>query len=170
MEECRPDPNPSTNKGVCIKKSTDPLAIKQLDELTKKVVINEGIKEGEVCTKGITKCEIPLYCDGICKKTWNLISKVSGNRIPPPPGDPNCRDALDSNENDETNSKCIEIEELCNKIIYIQLMREQCPKTCGYCDNPELILYDEISNENNEDKSYDESSEDNDKRINNKIK
>jgi len=52
MEECRPDPDPFTNRGVCLKKSSDPAARKQLDELTKKGGgigggTTYGVKEGE---------------------------------------------------------------------------------------------------------------------------
>ena len=82
--------------------------------------------------------------------------------MPPPPGDPNCRDALDSDETDENNTKCSEWEELCKVIIYVQLMREQCPKTCGYCDDPSLTLVEYDQDKSDEEESFEDEDEESD--------
>lgn len=43
------------------------------------------------CAIGSSKCAAPFFCDkdGICKRTKNLRSEVTGHRIPPPPGGQN---------------------------------------------------------------------------------
>jgi hypothetical protein len=74
-----------------------------------------------------------------------LKGEITGHRIPPPPEYKNCRDALDSGETDENKSKCKERKELCTQPLYIELMKEQCPKTCGYCEDPNLDLAEYVA-------------------------
>ncbi|KAI1710255.1 shK domain-like domain-containing protein [Ditylenchus destructor] len=50
---------------------------------------------------------------------------------------PNCRDALagDGESSDQSSSDCPNVADLCDNHIYRDLMREQCPSTCGYCND-----------------------------------
>uniref|UniRef100_A0A914HDK0 ShKT domain-containing protein n=1 Tax=Globodera rostochiensis TaxID=31243 RepID=A0A914HDK0_GLORO len=127
----------NSREGVCLRPSTDPDQF-QLDFDrgfgTQQCDNNNTARRGGPCNPSDLSCDVPFLCIGGCCATTANNRNGKGQRIPPQPNDPNCRDALDSGETEPSRSKCVGKRKLCGKRHYRQLMREQCPKTCGFCD------------------------------------
>ncbi|KAL3124735.1 hypothetical protein niasHT_001572 [Heterodera trifolii] len=124
-------------EGVCLRTTSDP------DQFQQDAAAPFGAQRcddaipgrlGGPCKSSDLSCDVPFMCvDGCCSTTAHNKNR-KGQRLPPQPNDANCRDALDSGETDADKSKCVDKKKLCRQRLYRKLMREQCPKTCGYCE------------------------------------
>ncbi|RCN43624.1 shTK domain protein [Ancylostoma caninum] len=67
-----------------------------------------------------------------CPKTCNRCggSGAATTAAPPTAGPPSCRDLVDPRTG---VSSCPQMASYCRDPAYVKLMRQQCPRTCGYC-------------------------------------
>ncbi|CAD6190022.1 unnamed protein product [Caenorhabditis auriculariae] len=85
------------------------------------------------CPHMAAYCNNAVYFDLMtqqCPKTCNRCAGGNGGGSPVNPPQVNCVDKL----NPSTGvSDCPKSAYLCQNAVYLTLMKDQCPKTCGYC-------------------------------------
>ncbi|KAI1730035.1 shK domain-like domain-containing protein [Ditylenchus destructor] len=94
---------------------------------------------GRNCASFADLCNEPVYYDlmtEICRKTCNRCSSTSTTQATTATGE--CKDKTKPGTN---QSDCPGQRHLCGHPFYIDLMRDQCPVTCGYCGTMIVPIY-----------------------------